>query len=133
MIYVGIAAIALGVAGDHVTHIWIKSSIAASGASQILLGLYFALLAWEHLNYSFLIGLGRYWFASLSFLSGALIMLTNSTWLVAVFGVSGMLAAMCSGPLLVTAWIYPMKLRSLFVAARTAANTATLGEHRGTG
>lgn len=125
MIYAGLAALALAVAGNYVTHIWLKSTVAASGASQILLGFYFALLAWEHLNYSFLIGLGRYWFASLAFSSGALIMLANSTWLVTLFGVSGMLAAMCSGPFLVTAWMYPMKLRSLFVANRIGGSCSS--------
>jgi O-antigen/teichoic acid export membrane protein len=111
----GIAAMIIALAGNYISHIWIKSAIAPAGATQILLGFYLLLLAWEHLNYSFLIGLGYYWFASLSYLSGALIMMLNSLWLVAVFGVPGMLAAMCAGPLLVTAWIYPIKLKRLFV------------------
>jgi O-antigen/teichoic acid export membrane protein len=117
----GIAAVIIALAGNYVEHIWIKSAIAPAGATQALLGFYLLLLAWEHLNYSFLIGLGYYWFASLSYLSGALIMMISSLWLVALFGVAGMLAAMCSGPLLVTAWIYPIKLKRLFVVPRTAA------------
>jgi O-antigen/teichoic acid export membrane protein len=119
----GIAAVIIALAGNYITHIWIKSAIAPAGATQILLGLYLLLLAWEHLNYSFLIGLGRYWFASLSYLSGALIMMLNSLWLVALFGVAGMLAAMCSGPLLVTAWIYPIKLKRLFVVSKATEIT----------
>lgn len=116
---VGIAALIVAIAGDHITHLWVRSTIVTSGASQSLLGLYFLLVAWEQINYSYLIGLGRFWFASLAYFAGALIMLANGTWLVTNFGVSGMLAAMCSGPLLVTAWIYPLKLQRLFVAPPT--------------
>jgi O-antigen/teichoic acid export membrane protein len=119
MLYVALAALVLAVAGNQITHVWLKSSIDASRASQLLLGLYFLLLAWEQFNYSFLIGLGSFWFTSLAYFSGALLMLGNSAWLVVAFGVSGMLAAMCSGPMLVTAWLYPWKLRRLFVRLST--------------
>jgi O-antigen/teichoic acid export membrane protein len=116
MLYVGLAAVTVALDGNRIIRLWIKSAPATGAASQTLLGLYLLLLAWEHLNYSFLIGLGRYWLAALSYFSGALIMLVSCTWLVTVFGVSGMLAAMCAGPLMVTAWIYPLKLRHLLLA-----------------
>jgi O-antigen/teichoic acid export membrane protein len=129
MIYVGIAALVIAAAGDHITHLWIRSTTPVSGVSQILLGFYFLLLAWEHLNYSFFIGLGRYWFASISYSAGAVIMLTNSTWLVTAYGLSGMLAAMCSGPFFVTAWIYPMRLRTLLASSLTKV-ASSHGENR---
>jgi O-antigen/teichoic acid export membrane protein len=129
MICVGIAALTIMVAGDSITHLWIKSTIKLSAASQIFLGLYFLLLAWEHLNYSVLIGLRRYWFASFSYFSGALIMLASCFYLVSWYGVSGMLAAMCSGPLFVTAWRYPLRLRALFAMSPPSA-PVSVGEHR---
>jgi len=57
MIYVGLTALALAIAGNHAVHLWIKNGIELDTASQFLLGLYFLLVAWEHTNYSFLIGL----------------------------------------------------------------------------
>jgi O-antigen/teichoic acid export membrane protein len=124
MTYVGVAACIVAVAGQHITHLWVRSAVAISGTSQILLGAYFLLVAWEQYNYIFIIGMGRFWFAALSYFTGALLMLTNSTWLVARFGVSGMLAAMCSGPLLVTSWAYPWQLNRLLVG-RDSLRAAT--------
>jgi O-antigen/teichoic acid export membrane protein len=115
MACVALAAGIIAVAGDEIVHIWIRSAITTTVASQCFLGLYFFLLAWEQFNYSFLIGMGRFWFASISYFFGAIVMLTNSSWLVTKFGISGMLAAMCSGPLFVTAWTYPLQLRRLFL------------------
>jgi O-antigen/teichoic acid export membrane protein len=125
MLYVGAAAFAVAIAGNQITHIWVGAAIATSISSQILLALYFLALAWEQCNYSFLIGLGSYWFAALAYLIGSMIMLVSSAFLVPRFGVSGMLAAMCLGPLLVTAWAYPVKLHRLLYAQLANSRAAT--------
>jgi O-antigen/teichoic acid export membrane protein len=113
MTFFGVAAVGLALAGNWLMHLWVRTAPNTNTLSSVLLGTYLVLVTWEHLNYSFLVGLGRIWFAALSYFVGALIMLSNSSWLVHLFGVEGMLAALCCGPLLVTAWIYPVRLRTL--------------------
>jgi O-antigen/teichoic acid export membrane protein len=127
MIYVAAAALAVAMGGDVATRVWLKSATPLDRSARLLLGFYFILLAWEHLNYSVLIGLRHYWFAALSYFSGALLMFSSSLWLVAHYGISGMLAAMCLGPLLVTAWIYPLKLRSILMPSRNDSNVVAAG------
>jgi O-antigen/teichoic acid export membrane protein len=110
-LYFGAAALALALAGNWLFGIWLKEAIAVDRITQATLAVYFLLVAWEHFNYSFLIGLARFWLTSLAFLAGALVAFGNGLWLVPLLGVEGMLLALCSGPLAVTVWMYPVLLR----------------------
>jgi hypothetical protein len=101
------------VVGDRTTQVCLKSKTINNGPSKVLLGIYYTLVGWDQFNYSFLIGLGRFWFASSSHFTGAAIMFADGSCLVAEFGVPGVLAPMYTGPLFVTAWVYPLKLRRL--------------------
>ncbi len=121
MIYILGAAAAIAVAGDKIIDLWVRPHVQTESAARVVLGVYFLLVAWEQVNYSFLIGLGSFWFASICYFLGAVTMLLNSTWLVGQFGVSGVLIAMCLGPLLFTAWPYPLKLKQALHSRRRAA------------
>ncbi|HUN74980.1 MAG TPA: hypothetical protein VMU40_10730 [Steroidobacteraceae bacterium] len=114
MIYVALAAVTATVAGDRIIHLWVHTQLTVEGASRLFLGAYFLLLAWEQINYSFLIGIGCFWYAAGWYFLGSVMMLVNSSWLLGRYGISGMLAAMCLGPLCFTAWTYPLRLRWLF-------------------
>jgi O-antigen/teichoic acid export membrane protein len=118
MAFFGIAGLTIAITGNRLIHLWVRSATQTGLASQILLGGYLLLVTWEQLNYSFLIGLGGIWFAATFYFAGALVMLSIGFWLVPLFGINGMLAALCAGPLLLTAWVYPTRLRHLFRDSR---------------
>jgi len=120
MIYVVLASLIIAVSGGYLARHWVKLGADIDMHSQWSLGLYFLLVAWEHLNYSFLIGLGHQWYAALTYTAGASLMLVCALAIVGGMGLSGMLMAMCAGPLLTTAWLYPLRIAKLLRPVRLA-------------
>jgi len=120
MIYVVLASLIIAVSGGYLARHWVKLGADIDMHSQWFLGLYFLLVAWEHLNYSFLIGLGHQWYAALTYTAGASLMLVCALAIVGGMGLSGMLMAMCAGPLLTTAWLYPLRIAKLLRPVRLA-------------
>lgn len=112
--YIVLAALALAVGGEYILGFWLKSSVRIEHATQMLWGLYFLIVTWEHINYTILMGLSRFWFASIRFSIGALVMLMFSVILVRIFGINGIFAAMCLGPLSLSAWMFPLEIHRLF-------------------
>ncbi len=113
--YIAVIAFIISTYGSYFVELWMKTSAEIPHLTQFLWGVYFFLVAWEHINYSFLLGLGKYWVASSSFLFGALIMLISSIYLVEMWGLSGIFSAMCMGPLLLTVWLYPYAIKRIFL------------------
>jgi len=111
--YITLAGVTLAIGGEYIIGFWLKSGVHIDIMMRLMWGVYFFIVAWEHLNYTVLIGMSRFWFASLIFLSGSLIMVLSSVLLVKNVGVDGLLVSLCLGPLLLSAWIYPLEIRRL--------------------
>lgn len=124
--YIALAALALAVGGEYILGFWLKSGVQIDLTTRVLWGLYFFIVAWEHINYTVLMGLSRFWFASISFSFGALVMLVTSVILVQLIGIDGMFVALCLGPLSLSAWLFPIEIRRLLVLHRKVAITAPL-------
>lgn len=110
---IAILACIISIYGGDLTSIWMKSQSNMNYAVQLLWGLYMLLSAWELLNYSFLIGLSRFWFASSCFFIGATIMFGISIYTVDIWGLSGIFASMCLGPLISTSWLFPVTINKI--------------------
>ena len=112
--YIAVIAVIIGFYGNSITSLWLQSASSIDSTTQALWGLYFLLVAWEHINYSFVIGLGKFWLASTCFLSGAIVMVVTSLYLIGIYGLTGVFAAMCIGPLLLTGWLFPYAIKRIF-------------------
>jgi O-antigen/teichoic acid export membrane protein len=124
--YTALAALALAMSGEYILGFWLKSGVRVDLMTQVLWGLYFFIVAWEHINYTVLMGLSRFWFASIRFLIGALVMLISSVILVRVIGIDGIFVALCLGPLSLSAWLFPMEIRRLLARHRNVAIAASI-------
>lgn len=114
--YIMLAAVILAIGGEYILNFWLDPDVQINPTTRVLWGLYFFLIAWEHINYTMLIGLGRFWFSSIRFLIGALVMVILSVLLTRAIGVDGIFVAMCLGPLSLSVWIFPIEVRRLLSA-----------------
>jgi O-antigen/teichoic acid export membrane protein len=109
--YISMAALVIAVGGSFFVSQLTRHSVQFDVATQCLWAAFFWLVAWEHVHYTFLAGLGRVWAAALIYTVGACVMLVFSWFLVPVYGLLGAFSAMCLGPLLCTAMVLPWLLR----------------------
>ena len=116
--YVALAALVLAAAGQTILQLWLASGAAISTTTQLLWGLYFFIVAWEHINYTVLMGLSRFWYAALRFSAGALCMLGASVLLTGRLGMEGLFLSLCLGPLVLSAWMFPLEIRRRLAAHR---------------
>ena len=107
------SAIIIGMLGNSIISILLKRLVLLSDKELWLWAVFFILVAWEHIGYIFLVGLGRLPLATGLYLSGALIMLLALHCKIFGSGISGVFAAMCLGPLCSTVFIYPWIIRRL--------------------
>jgi O-antigen/teichoic acid export membrane protein len=111
--YIALAGLALVISGEYILGFWLKSDVHIDITMRLLWGVYFFIVAWEHLNYTVLIGMSRFWFASVTFSIGALVMVVSSVILVQRIGIDGMFISLCLGPLLLSSWLYPAEIHRL--------------------
>lgn len=128
--YIGLAGLVLMIFGEYILGFWLKSGFYIDATIQLLWGIYFFIVAWEHINYTILIGMSRFWFASMTILSGAIVMAVSSVVLVQRFGLDGMFVSLCMGPLLLSTWIYPLEIRRLLSQKKSMIVTIHHGLNR---
>lgn len=116
--YIALAALALALGGEYILNFWLKSGVSINLTTRLLWGFYFFLIAWEHITYTVLMGLSRFWFASIRFSIGALVMLFSSVILCQLIGIDGIFVALCLGPLSLSAWVFPAEIRRLLARHR---------------
>jgi O-antigen/teichoic acid export membrane protein len=109
--YVCMATILIALTGSELVSALTRHPADIDWTTQVLWALFFGLVAWEHIHYSFLVGLGRLWLASLLYTAGSLLMLVTSLYLVPAHGIAGAFAAMCIGPTLCTVIAFPVAIR----------------------
>jgi O-antigen/teichoic acid export membrane protein len=73
----------------------------------VLWAIFFFLIAWEHIGFIFLVGIGRMWQATIFYLIGAAIMLLFMHILIPDYGINGAFVSMCLGPAIATSIAYP--------------------------
>lgn len=122
--YIALAALALAVWGEYILGFWLKSGVRIDLSTRILWGLCFFIVAWEHINYTVLMGLSRFWYASIRFTIGALVMVVTSVILVQLIGIDGIFVALCLGPLSFSAWLFPIEIRRLLARQSNEAIAA---------
>ncbi|WP_374623681.1 polysaccharide biosynthesis C-terminal domain-containing protein [Pandoraea sp.] len=113
--YIAVAAIAIVLLGTFIISVLLRHSIKIDLATRLLWAAFFFIVAWEHLGYSFLAGIGKVWLATGLYLAGALLMLIIMVILIPKFGIIGAFAAMCSGPILSTVLGYPYVIKRYFM------------------
>lgn len=111
--YISLAALVIGLTGSFLVSSLTRQQAEFDALTQTLWALFFWLVAWEHINYSFLVGMGRLWQAALLYTFGSLLMLGAALVLVPAHGITGAFAAMCLGPLLCTVVTYPVVIQRL--------------------
>ena len=126
MIYALMVALVFTLAGDRIIGHWLKEMPILPSALFVLWGVYYFLVTWEHVNYMVLNGLSRFWFGSMWFLAGAVIMLVACIVMMPSYGLVGLFAALCLGPLVTTVWRYPIAVKQEINGLFQALGTQSL-------
>ncbi len=127
--YGAVLGFSIAAFGDPMISHWISPLVAPPFAFQVLSGLFAILVVWDHLNYTFLLGLGRVWPAALALSAGAAVVLVTSFILVPIWGVTGMAAAQCAGSLAINSWLLRLLVhRELCSLEQKVASRAVLVE-----
>ncbi|MBP6901698.1 MAG: hypothetical protein KBC73_16505 [Burkholderiaceae bacterium] len=109
--YVTLASVVIAVAGSMIVSLLTRQSVDLEVGMRWAWAAFFWIVAWEHLHYTFVVGVGRLWRATWLYLGGAALMLLVSLSSVPRFGITGAFVAMCLGPLCFTVIGYPLALR----------------------
>lgn len=105
--YVTVAALIIGLFGNVLIQFWTKKSSELNQIDIALWALYFFFVAWEHINYTFIIGIGKFLLGAGAYLIGASFVLISSVLFVEWYGMSAVLASMSVGPVIISAWMLP--------------------------
>jgi O-antigen/teichoic acid export membrane protein len=111
--YISVAALVIALAGSFLVSSLTRQPVHFDPLTQGLWALFFWIVAWEHINYSFLVGMGRLWPAALLYTLGSFLMLALALLLVPRYGILGAFAAMCVGPLVCTVLSFPVWIQRL--------------------
>lgn len=109
--YITLAALAIAGFGSTFVSLLTRQTVNFDLPTQCLWAAFFWIVAWEHISYTFVVGMGRLWTGAGLYVLGALLMLACSLLLVPSFGIAGAFAAMCLGPLIATVFIFPRVIR----------------------
>ena len=111
--YISLAALAIAVGGSFFVSQLTRQVVHFDFMTQCLWAAFFWIVAWEHVHYSFVVGMGRVWLAACLYVAGALLMLGCAMLLIPAHGLAGAFAAMCIGPLVCTVLAFPVIVRRL--------------------
>lgn len=111
--YIILATICLGILGTLILSKLLKHSVSIDESTKWLWAFFFFLVAWEHINFVFIAGIGRIWYATSLYLFGAGVMLLFMHILVPQLGLNGVFLSMCLGPVISTVIIYPYLIRRI--------------------
>jgi len=106
--YISLASFVIALGGSQLASTLTRHSTSFDVWTLCLWAAFFWIVAWEHIHYSFLVGLGQIWTAASLYVLGASLMLAVSLVAVPAHGIAGAFAAMCLGPLLCTVVAYPI-------------------------
>lgn len=129
--YITLAALAISAFGSFFVSTLTRQPVEFDLPTQCLWAAFFWIVAWEHIGYTFVVGMGRLWMAAWLYVLGSLLMLVASLYLVPSFGIAGAFAAMCLGPMIFTVVSYPRVIRRALKQARGTDRGAGTNEHSG--
>ena len=121
--YTVLGALTLALGGEYILNFWLNSGVTINLATRLLWGLYFFLIAWEHICHTMLMGFNRFWFSSICYLIGALVMLITSVILCRLIGITGIFVGLCLGPLTLSVWLFPREIRRMLARDRNVLNS----------
>lgn len=104
---IGIACL-IALFGVEIVSVLLRTEPELNDYVTFLWAVFFFLVAWEHVCYIFLMGMGEMWLATWLYIMGALLMCLVGYFLVPLYGVLGAFFSMCMGPLMFTVIIYPL-------------------------
>jgi O-antigen/teichoic acid export membrane protein len=110
--YIIVASIVILIAGSSIVSQLLRHPIELDTAIRGFWALFFLLVAWEHLGYIFLTGIGSMWIATVLYIGGAVVMLIVMVTLSSGLSLASVFFAMCLGPILLTTIAYPTIFRS---------------------
>ena len=105
------AGVTVAIAGQTIVYLWIGPEVLPSVLLQVLVGLYFVLWSWAHVNHMTLIGLGWLWPTALMVLTESLIMIPLALWFMAWMGNAGLVAALCLSTTCFSIWLAPLMVK----------------------
>jgi O-antigen/teichoic acid export membrane protein len=111
MAYASLATVAILVWSRWALELWTGQRFPIDLTLQLYLAAYFMVGVWSHTYAILLIGFGVMRFTALTLLSEAMIVGALQIVLIPAFGVTGYLAALFLGTLLVSAWVLPARAR----------------------
>lgn len=114
--YISLAALTIAVGGSFFVSMLTRHPVKFDWATQVLWAAFFWIVAWEHIHYTFAVGMGRLWTAAALYVAGSVLMLAASFSMIPAFGIAGAFASMCLGPLVFTVVSYPRMIRHLLQA-----------------
>lgn len=111
LLYAAVVAVGIVVSAEWVIHVWTGTTMVVEPILRLFLAGYFVLGVWSHVNAIFMIGLGRLRSTAVVLLIEAATVAGLQIALVPAFGVTGYVAALLIGTVLVSAWILPLRAR----------------------
>lgn len=113
--YTALAAICIVIIGPKILELLMRKEVIISLEAQYFWAAFFFIVTWEHIGYIFLVGVGKLWTATFLYLLGAVIALISIFILFPLYGISGVMAALCFGPIFSTAVAYPVLINKFFI------------------
>jgi len=110
LVYAGGAGLVLGLAGTGLISLWLGGQVAISQPVLIAFACYYFAIAWAHVNYVFLTGLGVLTTPAAVALIEAVVALFFGWWGIRLGGMAGLLSGMAASMFLMSAWIFPTLL-----------------------
>jgi len=108
LIYSVAIGVVIAIFGNTIVHLWIGPEVSPSGPLQGLIGLYFVVIIWSHVNLMTLVGIGWLWPPAVVMLIESVVMIPLALWLMDFMGSAGAAAALCLSNICFTAWLLPI-------------------------
>jgi O-antigen/teichoic acid export membrane protein len=101
----------IAIFGNTIVHLWIGPEVSPSGLLQSLIGLYFVLAIWSHVNFMTLVGLGWLWPPAVVLLIESLAMIAMALWFMDFLDSAGAAAALCLSNICFSGWMLPIMVK----------------------
>jgi O-antigen/teichoic acid export membrane protein len=101
----------IAIFGNTIVRLWIGPEVSPSGSLQGLIGLYFVIASWSHVNLMTLVGLGWLWRPAVVMLIESVVMIPLALWFMDFMGGAGAAAALCLSNICFSGWMLPIMVK----------------------
>jgi len=106
--YSVVIGVVIAIFGNTIVRFWIGPEVSPSGPLQGLIGLYFVIVIWSHVNLMTLVGLGWLWSPAVVMLIESVVMIPLALWFMDFMGSAGAAAALCLSNICFSVWLLPL-------------------------